>query len=500
MPTLDTQTQCFLSWIDRFPRLRVLVIGDAILDSYLQGGATRLCREGPVPIVDVVEAEHVPGGAANAAANVASLGGTTHFLTVIGDDTSGNQLCAELERMGVQIEGVVRSRDRQTLVKQRLLADNQLLVRFDQGSTAEISPSEEERLIEQLDRQFPLCDAVVISDYAYGVLTPRVIRHLQQLQRRYSRLVVADSKRLKTYAPLGVTAVKPNYDEAIALLNLPRLSGAQRVEQMTRHGQGVLAATGAQMAAITLDRDGALIFLQNEMGTVADPARTFADPAPSAHATGAGDTYVATLALALAAGADPHGAASLAATATGIIVTQPGTTRCDPLTLRRALAEGNKRIADSAELTSVVAQQRALGQRIVFTNGCFDILHSGHVTCLEQAKALGDVLIVGVNTDESIRQLKGPSRPVNGLADRLTVLAALGCVDYVVPFADLAPRELIRLIGPDIYAKGGDYTRHSLPETPLIEELGGEVVILPYLGDRSTTNLIQQIRTAPREA
>jgi D-beta-D-heptose 7-phosphate kinase/D-beta-D-heptose 1-phosphate adenosyltransferase len=148
----------------------------------------------------------------------------------------------------------------------------------------------------------------------------------------------------------------------------------------------------------------------------------------------------------------------------------------------------------------VVAQQRALGQRIVFTNGCFDILHSGHVTCLEQAKALGDVLIVGVNTDESIRQLKGPSRPVNGLADRLTMLAALGCVDYVVPFADLAPRELIRLIGPDVYTKGGDYTRHSLPETPLIEELGGEVVILPYLGDRSTTNLIQQIRTAPRDA
>ncbi|MBW4463220.1 MAG: hypothetical protein KME47_23710 [Nodosilinea sp. WJT8-NPBG4] len=292
MPTPDTQTQCFLSWIDRFPHLRVLVIGDAILDSYLQGAANRLCREGPVPIVDVAEAEYVPGGAANAAANVASLGGTTHFLTVIGDDAPGGQLCTELERAGVQLEGVVRSRDRQTLVKQRLLADNQLLVRFDQGSTAAISQIEEDRLIEQLNQQFPLCDAVVISDYAYGVLTPRVILHLQRLQERYARLLVADSKRLKTYAPLGVTAVKPNYDEAIALLNLPRLSGAQRVEQMTRHGQGVLAATGARMAAITLDRDGALIFLQDDTGTVADPARTFADPAPSANATGAGDTYL----------------------------------------------------------------------------------------------------------------------------------------------------------------------------------------------------------------
>ena len=160
---------------------------------------------------------------------------------------------------------------------------------------------------------------------------------------------------------------------------------------------------------------------------------------------------------------------------------------------------GHKRIADPAELVSLVAQERSLGKRIVFTNGCFDILHSGHVTCLERAKALGDVLIVGVNTDESIRQLKGPTRPVNGLSDRLTVLAALGCVDYVVPFADLAPRELIRLIRPDVYAKGGDYTRQTLPETPLIEELGGEVVILPFISDRSTTSLIQQIRATHRE-
>jgi D-beta-D-heptose 7-phosphate kinase/D-beta-D-heptose 1-phosphate adenosyltransferase len=253
------------------------------------------------------------------------------------------------------------------------------------------------------------------------------------------------------------------------------------------------------MAAITLDRDGALIFLRDETGAVAAPARTFAAPAPPAHATGAGDTYVATLTLALAAGADPHGAASLAATATAAIVTEPGTTRCHPLTLRRTLMAGNKRITDQADLVSLVAQQRSQGKRIVFTNGCFDIRHSGHVTCLERAKALGDVLIVGVNTDESIRQLKGPTRPVNDLSDRLTVLAALGCVDYVVPFADLAPRELIRLIRPDIYAKGGDYTRQTLPETPLIEELGGEVVILPFVSDRSTSSLIQQIRATHQE-
>jgi len=499
MQTPDAQTKRLLNLLDRFPQLRVLVIGEAILDSYLQGATHRLCREAPVPIVDVQAAEHVPGGAANAAANVATLGGKTHFLTVIGDDIPGRQLSEELARWGVQLEGVVRSSDRATLVKQRLLADDQLLVRFDRGSTDAISTAEEDQLIEQLHLRFSNSDAVIISDYAYGIFTPSVIAALQQLQAEHPRVVVADSKHLPTYAELGVTAVKPNYEEAVKLLKLPSLSGEQRVEQIVRHGSDLLTVTGARMAAITLDRDGALIFLQDEAGTIGEPARTFANPAPNAHATGAGDTYVATLALALAAGADPHGAASLAATATAAIVQEPGTTRCHPLTLRRTLMAGHKRVTDQAELVSLVAQERSLGKRIVFTNGCFDILHSGHVTCLERAKALGDVLIVGVNTDDSIRQLKGPTRPVNALSDRLTVLAALGCVDYVVPFTDLAPRELIRLIRPDVYAKGGDYTRQTLPETPLIEELGGEVVILPFVSDRSTTSLIQQIRATHRE-
>ncbi|MDB9526499.1 D-glycero-beta-D-manno-heptose 1-phosphate adenylyltransferase [Oscillatoria sp. CS-180] len=498
MPTLDTQTQRLLNQINRFPHLQVLVIGDAILDSYLQGTATRLCREAPVPIVDVAGAEQVPGGAANTAANVASLGGETYFLSVIGEDTAGDQLCITLKERGVRLEGLVRSPQRQTLAKQRLLAEHQLLVRFDQGSTEAISTQLEHQLIKQLDRFIPTCDAVIISDYGYGILTPKIIAALQQLQARYPYILVADSKRLQTYASLHVTAVKPNYDEAVGLIGLPRLTGSQRVAQMTRRGQEVLAVTGADVATITLDRDGALIFIKDEE-IVREPTRTYANPAPSTYATGAGDTYVATLALALASGADPHGAASLAAKATAVTTTEAGTTCCNLLALRRALMEGNKRITDQAELVSVVAQHRAAGQRIVFTNGCFDILHSGHVTCLEQAKALGNVLIVGVNTDDSIRQLKGPSRPVNALADRLTVLAALGCVNYVVPFADRAPRELIRLIRPDVYAKGGDYTRQSLPETPLIEEQGGEVVILPYVGDRSTTTLIQQIRATSGE-
>ena len=175
MHTPDAQTRRLLDLVTHFSGLRVLVIGDAILDSYLQGATSRLCREAPVPIVDVAEAEHVPGGAANTAANIATLGGESHFLTVIGNDTPGFELCVELGRAGVNLDGVIRSEKRQTLVKQRLLAADQLLVRFDRGSTEKISSTDEDRLIEQLNCHVPNCDAVVISDYAYGILTPRVV-------------------------------------------------------------------------------------------------------------------------------------------------------------------------------------------------------------------------------------------------------------------------------------------------------------------------------------
>ena len=472
--------------------MTILVIGEAILDRYLQGKTDRICREAPVPIVDIAQEKNVPGGAANAAANVATLGAQTFLLSVVGGDRAGENLQAALTARGVQTQGVIVDPARTTLVKHRLLAGNQLLVRFDQGSTEPITGTVENQLIEQLKQQFFHCDAVIISDYDYGIVTPKVLDTLKQLQEQSPRVIVADSKQLERYAHVGVTAVKPNYEEAIRLLNLDRCSGHQRIGQITHHGQAILAKTGAQMAAVTIDVEGTLTFLAET-----SPVRTYAQPAPDSHATGAGDTYVATLALALATGGDPHGASTLAASATAITTAEPGTTCCFPGALRRLVTQQNKRIADPAELASVVAQHRALDQRIVFTNGCFDILHSGHVTCLEQARALGDILIVGVNTDESIRQLKGTTRPVNTLSDRLTVLAALGCVSYVVPFGDLSPLSLIRQIRPDVYTKGGDYTRQSLPETPLIEELGGEVVILPYLSNRSTTQLIEKIKVAP---
>lgn len=483
-----------LDLIDIWQSLTVLVIGDAMLDGYLSGDADRLCREAPAPVVAVHKRQDVPGGAANTAANVAGLGAKVRFLSVIGNDLEGDRLQRALQQRGISAADLVISSDRDTLAKQRILAGSQILVRLDQGSTEAIAPDTEQQLIHRLVTQFSDCDAVIVSDYGYGILTPRLVQTLAVLQARSPRTLVIDSRRLRNYCQVKATAVKPNYEEAIQLLGLSKQID-NRAEQITPCGQHLLDLTGARIVATTLDTEGAIVF---ESGQV--PLRTYTRPVPHNQTSGAGDTYISALTLALAAGASTTTAASLATTATAIVVKQTGTSSCKAEELRQSVidtADCSKLILDQSDLATYVQQYRTANRQIVFTNGCFDILHPGHVAYLTQAKALGDVLIVGVNTDDSIRQLKGTGRPVNPLSDRLTVLSALNCVDHVIPFAELTPKNLIRIIRPNVYVKGGDYTRETLPEAELVEELGGIVRILPYVDNRSTTRLIHQIRALP---
>lgn len=476
---------------DLWQSLSVLVIGDAMLDCYLNGQSDRLCREAPVPVVSIHQRQMVPGGAANTATNVASLGGRTAFLSVIGTDTEGHALRQTLNQRGVITAHLLENADRETIAKQRVMAGSQILVRLDQGSTMALTPDLEQQVIQQLVEQFPQCDAIIVSDYGYGILTPRIIQALTDLQAQYPRTLVVDSKRLAVYQSVGVTAVKPNYEETIQLLGLPKQT-TDRANQIAPHGNTLLKLTGAAIVAVTLDTEGAIVFERGQ-----PPIRTFARPVPSQQTSGAGDTFIGALTLALAAGASTTMAASIATAATAIVVKQPGTTTCKAEELRQTLISGGQRmklLLDQSDIATSIQQYRTAGQRIVFTNGCFDILHPGHVAYLTQAKALGDVLIVGVNSDESVRRLKGDGRPVNPLSDRLTVLSALSCVDHVIPFAESTPHHLIRIICPDIYVKGGDYTRETLPEADLVEELGGSVKILPYVDNRSTTRLIHHIR------
>lgn len=475
--------------VDDFARLHVLVLGEAMLDSYLDGSAARLSREAPVPIVTLKERVDAPGGAANAAVNLRSLGAQVDFLSVTGSDQEGGTLRAALEARGVATHHLLADPGRQTLAKHRVAADSHLLLRFDRGTTDPLDPASESALIERLLTSYPGADAVLVSDYGYGVLTPRVIAALRHLQSRDPRLLVVDAKDPSLYREVGVTAVKPNYAEAARILGQPEAEGRLRLQQVSANADRLLELTGAGIAAVTLDRDGALI-LEASM----PPYRTYARPTPHSRAAGAGDTFVSALTLALAAGVTTTDAAELASAASAVVVSKDGTAVCTALELRAAIIAEEKHVADREQLAARVGACREQGKRIVLTNGVFDILHRGHITYLNRAKALGDVLIVGVNSDASVRRLKGDQRPINSLEDRVEVLAALSSVDLLIAFEEDTPAELIRTVAPNLYVKGGDYSLETLPETALVEELGGMVQILPFVEDRSTTRLIQRVR------
>lgn len=479
-----------LTLIESLAGLKVLVIGEAMLDSYLKGSSERICREAPVPVVSITDREHVPGGAANTAVNVHTLGGQVIFLSVIGEDTEGNLLRKVLADYGVPTDNLIVTAKRATLAKQRVIASHQMVVRFDQGSTEVLDPQTEAILIERLDQLFPECDALIISDYDYGILTPHVIKRIAELQEANPRVVVVDSKRLPDYRNINITAIKPNYGEAVSLLGVEKVRGTgERVVQIAAHGDQILDLTGAQIAAVTLDQEGALIFERDHL-----PYRTYAKPAPHTRSAGAGDTFISALTLSLAAGASTENAVEIASAAASIVVGKDGTSACYADELNSYFSTDEKYITDVFQLAARIAAYRRENLRIVFTNGCFDILHRGHINYLNRAKSFGDVLIVGMNTDDSVRRLKGPSRPINNLEDRAQILAALSCVDHIVPFEGDTPHELIKVIQPDVFVKGGDYTRETLPEASLVEELGGVLQILPYLEDHSTTSIIERIQ------
>jgi D-beta-D-heptose 7-phosphate kinase/D-beta-D-heptose 1-phosphate adenosyltransferase len=476
------------SLLDTFANLHVLVLGDAMLDIYLRGHATRLCQEAAVPVVDFAERAEAPGGAANTALNLRALGAKVSLLSIVGRDRPGRQICQTLRRQGVNTRHIFVDPRRRTLVKQRILAGSQLVVRIDEGDTGELALSDQHALVSRLRALWDKCDALVISDYDYGAIGPGLIAALAELTRRRPLPVIGDSKLLKRFSGVCFAAVKPNYGQAIELLQAAPVEGAARIDQMHRLGHGIFELLDTKLVALTLDQDGAVVFQAGK------PAiRTFTQPNPHSQAAGAGDTYVAALALALAAGGDTAASAEIAAAAAAVVVAKDGTSCCSLTELRNRLA-GREQHAGLEALLPHLNDSRRRGQRIVLTNGCFDILHRGHITYLSQARALGDLLVVGLNTDESIRRLKGPERPLNTLEDRMQVLAALTCVDHVVAFDEDTPHRIVKAIRPHVFVKGGDYTRDRLPEAALVEELGGRVEILPLVRERSTTKLISRIR------
>ena len=485
----------YLSILRRFRKYKILVIGDFILDVYLHGNCNRLAPEASVPVVDVVAKRYCLGAAANVAANLRALGAKVSLCTVLGKDDAGNRSLAMLKNAGIDISPVMEADERTTIVKTRVNAPSHSLLRYDEGTESQIGPELERQLISSLESAYRNCDAVLIADYDKGTLSPGLITALKQLKQRDDKFFALDSKRAAVFAEIKPQLLKPNYEEAVKLLSLPCLRES-RIEQLKSSGLPFFEKTNAQLIALTLDSDGALFFENGH-----HVHRAFATPINNPNVSGAGDTFISACSLALISGNPVAVAAEIATAASGIAIRKADTAICTAQELENVLMEGDKKISILSLLQRKCKMFKAEGKRLVFTNGCFDILHSGHVNYLRKAKEMGDVLIVGLNHDDSVRRLKGKDRPVNSLENRIEVLSALEFVDFVIPFGNAredTPVNLIKHIRPDVFVKGGDYQHKFLPEEKLLKRMGCEIVFLPYVFNQSTTQIISRIERAAR--
>lgn len=476
--------------MDRFNQLKVLVIGDLVMDIYMKGESFRLSPEGPVPVVTISSREEIPGGAANAAINLKALGAQVSFLALSGDDEDADKACRFMETAGIDCSAIVREPFRTTVTKTRLVSNGQLLSRFDCGSQNPPSADSEQKIFRYLQNHYHEFDAVVLGDYKAGLFTPALIGFLQQMQQKSPVYLALDSKNLPLFNPLQPSVVKPNYIEAINLLNLQSLA-QNRIAQLKDYGPTLYRLTGAEIIALTLDEEGSMLF---EKGEYIHHTPAFAVETP--HVVGAGDTFISTFTLAQCSGADSIQAAELATAAATVAIRKATTAPCYFSELKAFFSTQDKYVSGAQELEELCNFYHQQGKNLVFTNGCFDILHSGHVSYLNQSKNYGDVLIVGLNNDESIKRLKGATRPINELADRVYVLSGLSSIDHIVPFGsaeDDTPSALIRAAKPQYYIKGGDYNLQNLPEAKVVEEVGGQVAFIPLVPDHSTSNMIKRI-------
>jgi D-beta-D-heptose 7-phosphate kinase/D-beta-D-heptose 1-phosphate adenosyltransferase len=473
---------------------RVLVVGDLILDRYVWGDAERISQEAPVPLLRADRREHRLGGAASVATMLSALGAQVVLAGGVGRDPEADLVRSLLAEQGIAGSFVLDLDDRPTTLKERYIGraqdrHPQQMIRVDYEVRDPIAPAVETALIDQLSTTVAGCDIVLISDYDKGVCTPRVLRALIDTCRRVGVRVLADPIRGTDYTRYrGVHAMTPNRLEAQLATGLVIREPADALAA----GKTLVEQLGMEAALVTLDRDG-MALTRADGCSVLVPTR----PRQVYDITGAGDMVLAVVGLCLAAGADYAEAAALGNVAGGLEVERIGVALLSREEILRDLLEHDpsgrsKRPSLTALVAEVRGRQRA-GQKIVFTNGCFDILHAGHVRLLRQAAALGDFLVVGLNSDASVRRLKGPTRPLNNEEARSELLAALEPVDAVVAFEEDTPFALIEALGPDVLVKGGDYRPDEVVGREVVEARGGQLVLVPLVEGHSTTNLARRL-------
>jgi len=465
----------------RFDRSQVLVIGDVMLDRYWHGGTSRISPEAPVPVVKVNGVEDRPGGAGNVALNIAALGAGASLISVVGRDEAAESLDTRLTSVGIHTDFQV-SEDKPTITKLRVISRHQQLLRmdFEENFAAADSVDFEAKARKLL----PMMGAVILSDYAKGTL--QNTQSLIDLARELGVPVLVDPKGTDFERYRGATLLTPNLTEFEAVVG-----ACEHESELVDKGTELMLRLDLQALLVTRSEHGMTLLRPNqpELHLPARAREVF-------DVTGAGDTVISVLASSLAAGCELPQAVALANIAAGIVVGKLGTATISAPELRRAVQaeQGAERgVMSEEQLIMALEDARAHGEKVVFTNGCFDIVHAGHVGYLEDARALGDRLIVGINSDASVTRLKGEGRPINPCDRRMAVLAGLESVDWVTYFEGDTPEDLIAKLKPDVLVKGGDYTEEQVVGWEITKAYGGEVQVLSFFDDCSTTAIIAKV-------
>ncbi len=470
---------------------RVLCIGDVMLDFFTYGEVERISPEGPIPVLRVTRDAVMLGGAGNVVRNLVALGAHPHFLSVVGDDHAGNDVTRLLGEHPEVDPFLVVEGGRPTTIKTRFVAGGQQLLRADRESAAPLTDESLTRLLQAAEQLFAGVGVVVLSDYGKGVLSSGMTRRLIEGARAAGKPVIIDPKGNDYSLYRGATMVTPNRKELHDATQMAVGSDAE-VIAAARHlietcGIENVLVTRSQDGMSLVSADGAVLHLPAEAREVFD-------------VSGAGDTVVASMAACLAAGLGFEDSARLANIAAGIVVGKVGTAVAYASDLVAALhhsdiVAGEAKVLDRTAAMDLVARWQHKGQTVGFTNGCFDLLHPGHVSLLAQARAACDRLVVGLNSDASVQRLKGPTRPVQSEAARATVLASLANVDLVVIFGEDTPYELIAALKPDLLVKGADYSIDKVVGADLVQSWGGKVVLADLVAGQSTTGTIARMKT-----
>ena len=469
-------------------KIKILVVGDLMLDEYIWGSVDRISPEAPVQVVEVKSENFILGGAANVANNLVALGCDAYLVGAIGKDQKGEKLIQLLHEENINCEGVKRFDNRPTINKIRVIAHSQQIIRIDREDKSHITKKTEKEIINHLLSKIPEVDGVLCSDYLKGLLTNNVLNAIMKSARQNKKMVFVDPKG-KDYSKYnGASILTPNEHEVeVASVGFNGVD-----HDLTKAAKKIMDTVQLDSLLVTRGKDGMCLFeREKEPVNIATEAKEVYD------VTGAGDTVIAAFVMAVLSGLSFVDAAKVANAAAGVVVGKVGTAVIHKGDLKNILEENAVRTSQNIlqlnELKQIVSQAKSYKRKIVFTNGCFDIIHGGHIEYLQKARELGDILIIGLNSDSSVRELKGEGRPLKTEVERANILAALKYVDYICIFSEETPGNLIRELKPDIIVKGSDYTIDQVVGREIVEEYGGRVELVPIVQGLSTSALVNEI-------